>query len=72
MARKLIDGDFTNTHELKVYRDSEWNEFVAVVRCKENKRVVAEYFSDDKEDAKSTGRNMLLRATNCNATSNVW
>jgi hypothetical protein len=72
MARKIIDSDFTNTHELKVYRDSEWQEYVAVIRCKFNNRIVADYCTDDKEDAKSTGRNMLARATNCNATNQYW
>lgn len=69
---RLIDGDFTNTHELKLYRDPEWQEYVARVFCKANGKLVAEYMTDDKGDAKTTGRTILARATACNATSNVW
>jgi len=66
MTRKLIDGDFTATHELKVYRDSEWNEYIAQVRCKANNKIVSSYHSDDKEDAKSSGRKELAVCTEKN------
>lgn len=63
MTRRLIDGDFTTTHELKVYRDSELGEYIAQVRCKTDGHLVASYHTDDKEDAKNTGRVELERST---------
>lgn len=71
MSRKLIDGDFTATHELKIYRDSEWNEYNAVVRCKANGKRVASYHTDDREDAFSTGRAELKLCTEHNSTEEV-
>lgn len=63
MTRKLIDGDFSATHELKIYRDYDWQEFVAIVKEKATGKVVSEYFTDDKDDAKSTGRAELRQST---------
>lgn len=62
----------TATHTLVVYRNTEWEEWIAVVRfalldARNHKPViVSTYHSDDKEDAVCTGRTELARATNHN------
>lgn len=70
-ACKLIDGDFNYTHTLKVYREVDWEEFIAAVYCKENGNLVSSYHTDDKEDAKRTGRTQLAEAAKHNWTKQV-
>lgn len=70
-ACKLIDGDFNETHTLKVYRETDWDEFIAVVYWKQNGKIVSSYHTDDKEDAKRTGRTQLADASKYNWTFQV-
>ena len=65
-ACKLIDGDFNSTHTLKVYRETEWDEFIAVVYSQASGKIVSSYHTDDKEDAKRTGRTQLAEASKHN------
>lgn len=73
---KLVDGDFTDTHTLCVYRDVEWEEYVAVVyhKCEGSSPrkpgpVLSTYHCEDKEEAASTGRIMLGQATKYKVTA---
>lgn len=70
-ACKLIDGDFNATHTLKVYRETDWDEFIAAVYCKANGKLVSSYHTDDKEDAKQTGHTQLAEASKHNWTKQV-
>lgn len=68
MSRKLIWGDFTATHAVKVYKDSETGEFVARLFIKPSTKAYepADYFATDKDDAISSGKDMLRRASSTN------
>lgn len=63
MARKLVFGDFTATHTLKIHKDTETCEYVVHIYTKYPEHCVAEYFSDDYKDAKGSGQHMLRHAT---------
>ena len=65
MARKLIDtakpfGPFgIANREARIYRDTEWNEFVVWLYV-DGKRVAdSDYHTDDKNDAENTAIRML-------------
>jgi len=64
VSRRLIWGDFTETHVVKVYRDSEWQEYVARVAAKGQPWYEpADYHTTDKDDAIDSARDMLRRCT---------
>lgn len=58
MARKLIETIKNETlgNIAKVYRDTEWNEYVVVFCVLGVKQACADYHTDDKEDALNTAR----------------
>lgn len=54
MARKLLQTITTGMNTAKVYRDSEWNEFVVQFYQCGVKLVDASYHTDSKDDAIGT------------------
>lgn len=71
---RVILTDATDAHTLVVYRNVEWEEFIAVVRyrprnaAKDKPVIVSTYHSDDRGDALSTGFRELAEATLSNNT----
>lgn len=55
MARKLIDSMSVLERTVKVYRDSEWQEYVVRLYVDGKLQPNADYFTNNKEDALSTG-----------------
>lgn len=61
MARKLLQKLESDRHTVGIYRDAEWDEFVAVLK-NENGKELSTYHTDDKQDAIQTARRMLAEA----------
>jgi len=61
----------TATHKQRIYRDTDWNEFVVVTRCKANGNRVSSYHTDSEADAVGTGIRELHDCTQNNATEEV-
>ena len=64
--RRLVDTlrDSMGEPAVKIYRDSEWDQFIVVRLSSRGKPVTgSEYYADDLEDAKATARQMSLVAT---------
>ena len=57
MTKRLIQKQEQENITLKVYRDSEWNEFIAIILVNGKKEM--EYFTDYKDDAIMTGISVL-------------
>ena len=73
-GRVMLSVD-TATHTLCVYRNTEWNEWVAVVYHRptgvavRNATIVSTYYADSAEDAISTGGKELHHASRYNTTT---
>ena len=69
---KLLAGDFSDTHVVKMYRDTEGQEFVVRLFEKRGGKLIeqdkARYYTDDRADALATLNVMLSRATSIKAT----
>lgn len=66
MAKRLIHTETHTTglgtvHTAKVYRDSEWNEYVVQFAKDRNTAYKATYHSSDKADAVDTAKYHILR-----------
>jgi ribonuclease HII len=59
MARKLIDTIENGTAVAKVYRDSEWDEYVVDLEIDEIEQHDCGYSTDNKEDAINTAHVMV-------------
>ena len=59
MGKRLIRTADTQNYKLRVYRDYEWDEYIARVTRKDTDVCVSSYHSDDREDAISTGKKEL-------------
>ena len=64
MARKSIQtiGDFSQARCVKVYRDSDWNEYVARLYLDGKLYSPADCFDDDKESILATAQAMYSQA----------
>lgn len=64
MGKRVVWGDFNEVHEARVYWDAEYREYRAVVRVKGDRTYtpVAEYFTDDRDDAIATAKVELAAA----------
>lgn len=58
MARKLIHTEVNANRTVKVYRDSEWNEYRAVLYVDGVKDLNSDAFDDDKESILGTAKAM--------------
>lgn len=58
MARKLIHTEVNGDRKVKVYRDSEWNEYRAVLYVNDVKDMNSDAFDDDKESIMGTAKAM--------------
>lgn len=66
MAKRLIHTETHTTfagivHTAKVYRDSEWNEYVVVFAKDKNAAYKATYHTSDKVDAVDTSKYHIAR-----------
>lgn len=64
MALKLIgtllgDLDTQQGRVVRIYRDSEWDNFVVRIYIRGEHYELADYFTDDLNDANDTGFEML-------------
>jgi len=57
---KLIQKFGDDTVIVKIYRDSEWNEFVCRLFVNGAELKDSSYHTDDKQDAIDTAQSMLL------------
>lgn len=65
MAKRIIEKFWTGTVMVKVYRDSEWDEYSCVLFIDGIKqREATNYYTTDKEDALNTANAMMLREFN--------
>jgi hypothetical protein len=59
MSRRRIHTIEATALSAKVHRDPEWKEYVVSVVRNDNGNVLADYHTDDKEDAIATAKAML-------------
>jgi len=59
MSLILLDRFQENQTEVKVYRDTEWDEYSVRVFKKGIEQVMASYHTPDKQDALDTAREMV-------------
>lgn len=60
MSRKLLKHtDEKGERKIKIYWDSEWQEFTVQLFINDLWQLKADYFTEDKEDAYATSARML-------------
>ena len=66
MTRKLVWGDFSDTHTVKMYREPETNEYIVRLyeKTPNGLKLIpdADYFGTEKQESKETGKAMLKHA----------
>jgi hypothetical protein len=62
MSKRRVYKADSDNYKLRVYRDTEWDEYTARVTRLDTKVCVSSYHSDDKEDAIATGHKEMANS----------